>query len=1120
MPGNRALYDRAMEQSREAARQKNWDEALKQAVRALQEFPQDADGRSSAAVALFNTGKYPQALQIFEELRASDGSNPFFLEYLARIHERMGTIPAAFAAYTQLADLQQGRRLSARAIEALREVLRLRPDADDQRLRMARLIEETGASAEAAAEYLELARRLQARSRIEEATTHAETALRLDPGSREAKELIGALHETLASAAQISVTESGVGGQGLGAGITSPTPNSQPPTPAMTGALRSQQFAIEQIITLAQKHQEAGDSEGAIGQYERAIAMGMERSDVFYSLGLLYQERGDHARAVQALHNAAHDPEYALSAHYALGSSYQTLGKPKEAAQEFEQTIRLVDLQTIGKAEADDLIHIYESASQIYTQLGDIARAASLYSTLASFLASKRWGKERADEFRLKAKELTERNMFAKLRTLGTGALTMPEPSAPAPAHPEETMPETWGKIRPITDFLKSDRLAESSSVDIFATPASPAEARRREAAPEPVDPLAVLDSLPAPEHHAVAPVTPLDTTGMDEICERYVLASEKYIEQRLYLSALDACMEVIRLNPDYLPIHLRMGEIYERESRPDEALAKYQLLIDTYVVRDEPERAIDVYYRLINLSPDTITARSRLSELLKNASRVDDAAVQLGVVAATYFRMGQTNKALEEYRRGVAWAPNNAELRAQYGEALFKLERYEAALGEFRRALELDQGNLANIARVNMTLALMGEQPTAVWQSLATLLEQLKAQPQQLSAVQAEYRAALLVADEPMLHYILGIIQQSAGQHPSALLELEQAEALLQDGEDPMLPVVLVHQAMADSFIALGQADEALAQLQKGQAAAGQAGAQAAALPDPSARYPFSTPLSRGELVRRMAEAHAATGDMAGAERALREAKQHLPYDRAIYTKLADVYFQQGRLNEALAQLDELATHYENRQDLDRAIQTLEYGIKLAPNNIPLVSRLAKMCIRRGYLDKGVDGLMRSAELQRKAGQLKDAVASLQQAAEVHWTLGQHDRARAVYDKIKQIAPNDLEARQWLAFMYTLAGRIADAVGEKKQIVKILLQQRDLDNAIAEMHQIYGLDQNDTDNLYQLGDALMRRSEYEQAVRIYGRLAKMPGVEAERIEALQAAAKRMYEQQAHSKST
>jgi tetratricopeptide (TPR) repeat protein len=1091
MAGNRALYDRAMEQSREAARQKNWEEALKQAVRALQEFPQDADARSSAAVALFNTGKYPQALQILEELRGTDQNNPFFLEYLARTHERMGSTPAAVAAYTQLADLQQGRRLNAKAAEALHEVLRLQPDSDDHRLRLARLLEETASPVDAAAEYLELARRFQAQSRIEDATTHAETALRLDPNSRDAKELIGGLHETLASAAQVAVT-----------GSTPASTAGGPIIPSgATGALRSQQFAIEQIITLAQKHQEAGDTEGAIAQYERAISLGMERSDVFYSLGLLYQERGEHKRAVEMLVRASSDPEYALSAHFSLGASYQELGQLPQAAQEYEQTIRLVDLQTIGKAESDDLIQMYESAAQIYTKLNDIARAASLYSTLANFLQGKRWGKERADEFRQKAKELTERNMFAKLRTLGTGALTMPEPSTPSPPPPDETMPETWGKIRPITDFLRPERVASSSSVDIFATPAAPK-------APEPIDPLAAFDNLPVPARPHFQPVMPLDTSGLDEMCERYVVASEKYIEQGLLLGALDACLEVIRLNPDYLPIHQRMGEIYEREGRPEEALNKYQLLIDTFMVRNEPRRAIDVYYRLIELSPDTINARSRLAELLKNEGRLEAAAEQVGVVAATYFRMGQTNKALEEYRRGVQWAPNSAALRAQYGQALLKLERYEAALSEFRRALELQPDDLAGIARLNLTLGLMGDQPTAVWQSLATLLEQLKTQPQHLSSVQGEYRTALLVADEPLLHYILGIIQQSAGQHPSALMEFEQAQALLEEGEDPRLPQVLVHQAMADSYIALGQADEALEQLQKGQAVAG------AAKVDPASRYPFSTPLSRGDLVRRMAEAFAASGDMAGAEQALQEAKQHLPYDRAIYTKLADVYFQQGKLNEAIAQLDELATHYENRQDLDRAIETLEYGLKIAPNNIPIGSRLAKLCIRRGYLDKGIDGLSRVAEQQRKAGQIKDAVASLQQAAEVHWTLGQQEKARAIYDKIVQIAPNDIDARQWLSFMYTLAGRAADAINEKKQMVRIFLQMRDFDNAIAEMHQIYGLDQNDTDNLYQLGDALMRRQEYEQAVRIYGRLAKMPNVEVERVEALQAAAKRMYDQQ------
>ena len=107
----------------------------------------------------------------------------------------------------------KSRRLSARAIEALREVLRLRPDADDQRLQLARLLEEAGSPADTAAEYLDLARRFQAQSRIEEATTFAETALKFDPNSREAKELIGTLHETLSSAAHIAVTNASPSGE-------------------------------------------------------------------------------------------------------------------------------------------------------------------------------------------------------------------------------------------------------------------------------------------------------------------------------------------------------------------------------------------------------------------------------------------------------------------------------------------------------------------------------------------------------------------------------------------------------------------------------------------------------------------------------------------------------------------------------------------------------------------------------------------------------------------------------------------------------------------------------------------------------------------------------------------
>jgi tetratricopeptide (TPR) repeat protein len=1094
MPGNRAIYDRALEQSREAARQRRWDEALKGAVRALQEFPQDVDARTAAAVALFNTNKLAQALQILEELRAVDPENPFFLGYIAQANERNGNTAAAVEAYCTLADLHQNQRRMASVIEALRAALQLRPDMDAQRERLARLLEETNAPRDAAAEYFTLARMHYELGRLDEAASYAETVLRLDVNSREAKELLIAIREAMARAANDSSVED-VEAQAESRPVVSSMAG-------MTGALRSQQFALEKLVAVALEKQEAGDMQGAIESYEKAVNAGLERADVFYSLGLLYQEHSDHQKAVTVLTRAAMDPEYALSSHFALGSSYKELNQLPQAAQEYEKTIRLVDLESIGKTEADDLVQMYENAAGIYEQIGDIARAATLYSTLANFLQGKRWGKERAAEFSQRAKHLTERNMFAKLRNLGTGALT-PLPDLELPPQTEE-MPQTWGKIRPITDFLRADRASTPS--DKPAVLVEP---------PPPLDPLDILNTLPAPEKSAFAPVMPLDTTGFDEQLERWVVASEKYIEQGLLEAALDACHDVIRLDMAYLPIHLRMGEIYERQGRPEEALTKYQLLIDTYMVRDEPTKAIDVYFRLIDLSPDTINARTRLADLLKNAGRIDEAAEQLKVVAATYFRLGQTNKSLEEYRRLIQWAPKNKDIHAQYGQVLLKLERYEAALVEFRKALDLGSASdPTTIAWLNMTLALMAEQPVAVWDSLATLLDQIKAQPQLSNAIQPEYRAVLLVTDSAVLHYILGIIQQQSNQHSSALLEFDQAFASLEADTDPLLTPVLIHQAMADSYIALGRAEEALEQLRHGQAVAGQSRVNSAI------KHSFAVPLSQGDLVRRMAEAYAASDDLVGAERALLEARRLLPYDRAVYTKLADVYFRQGKLNEALAQLEDLATHYEGRQDLDRAIETLEYGLKLAPSNIQLGSRLARLQLRRGFLAQGVEGLVRVADLQRKAGQLKDAIASLQEAAQVHWMLSEHEQARILYDRIVQIAPNDVEARQWLSLMHTLAGRTAEAIAEKKQIVRILAQQRDYDAAIAELTQIIAMDKKDMDTYYIYGDMLMRREEYGQAVRNYTRMLNMDGVDTDRVEALLSAANRMLSQQQQTRSS
>ena len=1055
MPGNRAIFERAMEQSRESARQNQWADALKSAIRALQEFPLEGDARTSAAVALFHTGQFDRALQLFADLRASDPSNPFFLSYIAQAQARQGD-HQAIASYRALADLHHDQRRPLQAAEALRELLKLQPEADSQREDLARLYEEAGLVREAAAEWLTLARRRRQAQQIDQAAEAAEAALRLEPGSPEAKELIAQLREHMARAAGLSPEQSVSSESHVRRGS------------GKTGALRSQQFALEKLVEQAQHAQEAGNSSAAITLYEQALAGGLERADLYYSLALIYQTQAAHEQAVALLNRAVTDPEYALSAHFALGQSYRELGRLPQAAEEFEQTIRLVDLETIGRNEADDLIQMYVGAATIYEQIGDIARAAALYGALASFLEEKRWGRERATELKRRAQELSDRHMFAKLRTMGSGSLErVSDPIPEAPDRSDRSSGAIWAKLRPVTDLLHTEEQSAAGT--------------------DPAQPLS-----PTPTGLSL-PVTTLNTSGLTTTLTEWIELSGHYVEQGLFDAALDACHEVIRCDPHYLPIHLRMGEIYERQGRPAEALTKYQLLIDTFSMRGEFAQAIDVYFRLIELAPDSTGPRARLAELLYTAGRLDEAVAQLLQIAATDLRLEQTSRALEAYRRLLQWAPASREVHAQYGLTLLKLGRYEAALGEFRRALELGApDDPVAVARLNITLALMGAQPATIWDSLTTLLNLLKQQPDAFGPVQAEYRAALVNADAAHLHYILAIIQQCAERHTSALLSLEQAEVLITDRADPLLPLALIAWAVATSQFALGNPEGALQQLRHVLLA-----------PTPPSHaslspYPFARPPSRSELALRIAALYRSMGNLLATEQSLTEARALLPDDTAIAMALADTYAHQGKLALALAQLDELALRYEAQQHLDRALELLEHAYRLAPHHAAIGMRLARLQLRRGYLDQGVARLIQVAELQLKTGQLKESVAALQEVAQVYWMAGNRQQVRAICARILQIAPGDLEVRHWLALIYTLMHQTTDAIAAKKWLAHRFVQLQNYPQAIAELHQIIALDQQDREAYMLLGDLLTRQGESAQAERIFARMRKLAGADRE----------------------
>jgi tetratricopeptide (TPR) repeat protein len=1056
MAGNRGIYNAAIKKAQDHARKQEWAAALKEYQRAAAEFPEDMDARLGIASAYAGLKKWRETLEIYQTLQRNAPDDPVILERLADTYVQIKDMDKVRETYLRLSDQHVVHRKLPQAIGTLERLSELQPQDEEVMTRLARLYQDVGDKNAVVRIQLERVRMMFRDGRLNEAMVLAEELLEQAPENRQVKDMVFRLRrEMTARKERGEIEETG-------------------PTAVVSG------FQLEGWVREAVEQQEKGNLESAMQLYERAIQSGLHRGDVFYNLGLLYKEFGRLKEAVEQFTQASSSDEYALSSHYALGECYRDLGQLAEAAQEFEQALHQVELQTIGREAVEDLIQMYEAAANVHEARGDLARAASLYATLAGFLQSKRWKQGRTEEFRKRAQELTEKSMFAKLRQLGTGILPAIEERArgePArePAELEAAQSNipaltSEGTLRPITDFLREDRVGAEFPV---------------EAAPVAVKPLEEALSI-VPPVPVQLPVRELDTTGLKDPVRDLVEASRIYLEKGLFNASIDACCEVIQNAPDYLPIHLRLAEVYERQDRPEMALAKYQALANTYLAREDKERAASVYSALLALAPDTVSTRSRLADLLIELGRTGDAVQEKVQIAQSYFRLGQTNRATETFRELHTLAPNEKQVYLEYGLFLLKVDRPEAAIGELRRALQLDSQDPQALARMNIALALQQEEGP-FGESLAAVLQRAEQSTEIAHIIEQEYRDVLLVQEIPLLSFALGLLQRQGGNATEAIETFQRAYRSY--GTAPVDPMQLrLCRALAEGYLLLDRAEEAVRVLQQGLEWAEVLSPREAA---PGSQDVMAIP-SLLSFYHWLAEAYAKSDRLDQAIAVLGQAKAAHPFDRETGTKLADLYFRQGNLRQALAELTELVAHYEQENQLDRALEILQHMARLAPSNPAVRKRLSHLYIRRGYIDKGLEELDTLADLQQKRGMIEDAVQSLQQMAEIYWTMGQHDRAYQVYDRIARLAPEDVSARQQLVNLHILAGRLADALEEQRNIARIALRRKDTETSVAALHQVLALSATDRWALRQLADLLAAIKEHGQSARLYRRLAKL----------------------------
>ena len=684
----------------------------------------------------------------------------------------------------------------------------------------------------------------------------------------------------------------------------------------------------------------------------------------------------------------------------------------------------------------------------------------------------------------------------------------------PAPMVPGARNPS--GILRPITDFLKPPAPPandpHSSGNGPALPPASPSLLAAVAAAPLPPMPTppggtgrtAAATLAASPALRGLESTAQPSYTGnpvLDAQIERSISDSDEYMAHGQLFAATDACFDVIRLAPDFLPIHLRLAEIARLRGKPEDATTKLHSVVDLYLARGESVAASQVYPALINLQPLDVHLRTKLAALLTDLGERDAAVEQYLALSDMLFTTGQHDRALEELRRLQRLAPQNAQVRLQAGTYLLRLDRAEEALGEFSRALQLDPDNQLALVRVYVTLVLLDKETQ--WDALQTVLAQAQTNAMTREIIGEEVRAQALVTERPALFYTLGLIYEM--EHPETAMSAEEVDefastrlaamrgaweqglALLHPGDRSVLAVLLrwragkMALALHDGAAAVPLYQEVMALLD-----------DPALEPSPRPTLEFIKLPERQHVYLPLAEAYSLNAQPAEAIEALQTAKTHLPYNREIYTKLADLYFRRGQLGAALVAMEELVNHYQETYQTDKMLEALGYMARLAPSNIPVRRKLADIYLKRGMLDQGLAELELLSNLQRKEGLVKDAVQTLQRASDIYLTMGHHTEAYAVYAQIVRMAPGDVDARQQLINLYIQTGRLADAAHEQKDLAEICLAQGMVQPAIAALHQLIALAPQDPYGYYALAEVLASGGEYGQAARLYNRLRRL----------------------------
>jgi tetratricopeptide (TPR) repeat protein len=171
---------------------------------------------------------------------------------------------------------------------------------------------------------------------------------------------------------------------------------------------------------------------------------------------------------------------------------------------------------------------------------------------------------------------------------------------------------------------------------------------------------------------------------------EQVVQTAEKYVARGKIEPAIREYRKLLEENPNDINTLNRVGDLYARIQRIDEAVDFFNQIAEQYAGEGFFVKAIAIYKKIIKLDPTRLDVYENLAELYHRQGLVTEARTQYQVLADYYQKHENATSTIAIYQKMAELEPNNPTYHVKLAELYQQQQLIEKAMGEYRIIAEL----------------------------------------------------------------------------------------------------------------------------------------------------------------------------------------------------------------------------------------------------------------------------------------------------------------------------------------------------------------------------------------------------------------------------------------------